>query len=223
MKQRLLEQVGRSARLKVLNELKRTPAGMPVRALADKLGMSYMGVKDLCIDLEKRGLLDTWRHPSKVGRPQMLYRLTARTHELFPQASNPLTISILEVARTLYGAAAPEKLLLFSYQKASEQYASRLKGETLEQRVESLVRLRDQDGYMSEVDRGEGGELAIVEHHSPVLDVLRAFPIVAKFETELFERLLRAAVRREESAVSGLYQVTFRIPGSAPAAEPKTR
>jgi predicted ArsR family transcriptional regulator len=193
-----------------------------VRALAEKLGMSYMGVKDLCIDLEKRGLLDTWRLPTKVGRPQMLYRLTARTHELFPQASNPLTISILEVARTLYGATAPEKLLLFSYQKTGEQYASRLKGSTLVERIESLVRQRDQDGYMSVVDTGEGGELAVVEHHSPVLDILRAFPIVAKFETELFERLLQTSVRREESAVSGLFQVTFRIVASRPAAAPES-
>ena len=217
MRQRLIQQVGRSARLRVLNELKRTPAGLPVRTLAEKLGMSYMGVKDLCIDLEKRGLLDTWRQPTKVGRPQMLYRLTARTHELFPQASNPLTISILEVARTLYGATAPEKLLLFTYQKTGDQYASRLKGSTLAERVESLVRLRDQDGYMSEAETGDDGNFTIVEHHSPVLDILRAFPIVAKFETELFERLLQTGVRREESAVSGLFQVTFRIPGSVPA------
>ncbi|MGV3534063.1 MAG: helix-turn-helix transcriptional regulator [Chthoniobacteraceae bacterium] len=211
MKQRLIEQVGRSARLRVLNELKRTPAGMAVRPLAEKLGMSYMGVKDLCIDLEKRGLLDTWRQPTRAGRPQMLYRLTGKAHELFPQASNPLTLSILEVARTLYGAAAPEKLLLFSYQKAGETYAAKVKGDTLAERAESLARLRDTDGYMSEVERGEGDALAIVEHHSPVLDLLRAFPIVAKFETELFERVLQAKVQREESAVSGLFQVTFRI------------
>jgi len=211
MKQRQIEQVGRSARLRVLNELKRTPAGMAVRPLAEKLGMSYMGVKDLCIDLEKRGLLDTWRQPTRAGRPQMLYRLTGKAHELFPQASNPLTLSILEVAKTLYGATAPEKLLLFSYQKAGETYAGKVKGDTVAERTESLARLRDADGYMSEVEQGEGNALAIVEHHSPVLDLLRAFPIVAKFETELFERVLQAKVQREESAVSGLFQVTFRI------------
>ncbi len=210
MKQRLLEQVGRSARLRVLNELKRTPTGLPVRAMAEKLGMSYMGVKDLCIDLEKRGLLDTWRLSGSRGRPQMLYRLTARTHELFPEASNPLTLSILDVARTLYGAAAPEKLLLFSYQQTGERYAARMKGENLGERVASLARLRDLDGCMSDMEE-EGDELRIVEHHSPVVDVLRAFPIVAKFETDLFERLLQTQVTREESAVSGLFQATFRI------------
>src|ERR1700761_9827978 len=107
MKQRLLESVGRSARLKVLNELKRTTKGLPVADLAGRLGMSYMGVKDLCIDLEKRGLLDTWRQPQKLGRPQMLYRLTPRAHELYPTASNALTIELLLAALHLYGPTAP--------------------------------------------------------------------------------------------------------------------
>ena len=40
-------------------------------------------------------------------------------------------------------------------------------------------------------------------------DLLRAFPIVAKLEMEMFARLLGTAVRREESSVSGLYCATF--------------
>lgn len=212
MKQRLLESVGRSARLKVLNELKRTPAGLPVGDLAARLGMSYMGVKDLCTDLEKRGLLDTWRQPVQFGRPHMLYRLTAKAHELYPAASNALTIELLEAAQKLYGVSAPEKLLLLTFQKMAEGYQQRLKGDSLAQRAEHLARLRDEDGYMTEWQpAGDGGEMRIVEHHSPILDVLRAFPIVAKLEADLFHRALRAQVLREESSVSGLFCAIFSL------------
>src|SRR6201996_1490599 len=110
MKQRLLQQVGRSARLRVLNELKRTQ-GLCVADLAKRVDMSYMGAKGVCLDLEKRGLLDTWRQPQKIGRPQLLYRLTQRAHELFPTESNRLTLDALEAARKLFGPAAPDKLL----------------------------------------------------------------------------------------------------------------
>jgi predicted ArsR family transcriptional regulator len=211
VKQRLLETVGRSARLKVLNALKRTPAGLPVGELAERLGMSYMGVKDLCVDLAKHGLLDTWRQAQKVGRPHLLYRLTGKAHELFPTASNPLTIELLEAAQKLYGAAAPEKLLLVTFHRAAERYEERLRGESLAERAEALARLRDVEGCMSELARAEEGALCIVEHHSPILDVLRAFPIVAKLEAEMFQRLLRVPVRREESSVSGLYRATFHL------------
>jgi predicted ArsR family transcriptional regulator len=210
MKQRLIQQVGRSARLRVLNELKRTQ-GLCVADLAARLGMSYMGVKGVCLDLEKRGLLDTWRQPTKIGRPQMLYRLTQRAHDLFPTASNAVTIELLEAARKLFGPAAPEKLLLVVFQKKTEQYLARIKGENTGERAKWLARLRDHEGCMSECETEGDGGLRIVEHHSPILDVLRAFPLVAKLETDMFQRLIGADVQREETNASGLFCATFRI------------
>lgn len=207
MNQRIIQQIGRSQRLKVVNALKRTQ-GLPVRDIAAKLKMSYMGVKDICTDLEKRGFLDTWRQPQKMGRPLMLYRLTQRAHELFPAASNPMTIDLLESAQKLFGPASPEKLLLLVFQKKTEHYKSRLKGNTVAEKAKWLARLRDHDGCMSDCEITDG-EPRIVEHHSPILDLLRAFPIVAKLEMEMFARVLGASVRREESSVSGLYCATF--------------
>jgi predicted ArsR family transcriptional regulator len=210
MKQRLIQQVGRSARLRVMNELKRTQ-GMCVGELAEKLHMSYMGVKGVCLDLEKRGLLDTWRTPQKIGRPQLYYRLTPRAHDLFPTESNQMTIHLLESAQKLYGAAAGDKLLHVVFQRQAEKYAARIRGETLAERAKALARARDYDGYMSEFQQEESGVLRIVEHHSPILDLLRAFPLVAKLEADLFQRLLGTGVKREESVASGLYRATFTI------------
>ena len=209
MKQRLIQQVGRSARLRVMNELKRTQ-GLCVADLAGRLGMSYMGIKGVCMDLEKRGLLDTWRSPQPIGRPLMLYRLTERAHDLFPTTSNAMTIDVLAAAQKLFGITAAEKLLLVAYQKKTEDYAARLKGATPAERAKRLARLRDHDGYMAESTAdGDGGAVRIVEHHSPILDLLRAFPLVARLESEMFARLLGVAVRREETSAAGLFRATF--------------
>jgi predicted ArsR family transcriptional regulator len=210
LKQRLIQQVGRSARLRVMNELKRTQ-GMCVGDLAEKLHMSYMGVKGVCLDLQKRGLLDTWRTPQKIGRPQLYYRLTQRAHDLFPTESNQMTIHLLEAAQKLYGAAAADKLLLVVFQRQAEQYTARLRGGTVAERAKALAHLRDNDGYMSEFEADESGTLRIVEHHSPILDLLRSYPLVAKLETELFQRLLGTSVQREEQVASGQFRATFTI------------
>jgi predicted ArsR family transcriptional regulator len=195
----------------VLNELKRTQ-GLCVKDLAERVSMSYMGAKGVCLDLHKRGLLDTWRQPQKIGRPLLLYRLTQRAHDLFPTSSNETTIQLLAGAQKLYGPTAAEKLLLILFQKQTEDYATRLKGDTIAERAKWLTRLRDHDGYMSEFEQDEAtGALTIVEHHSPILDLLRAFPIVARLETELFQRLLGTAIRREETTASALYRATFTI------------
>lgn len=210
MKQRLLQQVGRSARLRVLNELKRTQ-GLCVADLAERIGMSYMGAKGVCLDLEKRGLLDTWRQPQKVGRPHLLYRLTQRAQDLFPAENNTLTLDTLEAARKLFGPTAPEKLLLVVFQKKAEQYAAKLKGGAPAERAKWLARLRDFDGYMAECETDDAGSVQIVEHHSPLLDVVREYPLVAKLETEMFQRLLGSPVEREETSSAGLFRVVYRL------------
>lgn len=208
MNQKLIAEIGKSQRLQILNTLKRTQ-GLSVTELGEKIGMSYMGVKQHCIDLERDGYLDTWRRARPAGRPEMLYRLTHRTHDLFPATSNEMTIELLGAASSLFGPAAAEKLLFLVFQNKTTHYVSKLKGGTLAEKARSLVRLRDQEGYMSEFEAS--GEIRIVEYHSPILDLLRAFPIVARLESEMIQRVLKAPVRREESNASALFCCTFHL------------
>jgi len=96
MNQRLLAEIGRTQRLEILNSLKRTK-GMSVNELVEKMGMSYMGIKQHCLTLQRDGYLDTWRRPQKMGRPEMVYRLTRRSHDLFPADSNGVYARAYEV------------------------------------------------------------------------------------------------------------------------------
>src|SRR5438128_11031688 len=116
MNQRLLAEIGRTQRLEILNSLKRTK-GMSVNQLVDKMGMSYMGIKQHCLTLQRDGYLDTWRRPQKMGRPEMVYRLTRRSHDLFPADSNEFTLELLRSIRDIYGANAPGQLLLHVFEK----------------------------------------------------------------------------------------------------------
>lgn len=196
--------------MKILNELKRTQ-GLHAGELAERLKMSYMGVKELCDEMQKAGLLDTWRQPQARGRPFKLYRLTQRANELFPTASNPLTREVLEASAKLFGPSAPEKLLLVVFQKMTTSYAEKLRGETPAEKAKWLARLRDHEGHMSELETGEDGKLRIVEHHSPIADLQKVYPIVPKLETDMFQRLLGVPVQREEDTVSGLFRAVFHI------------
>ena len=95
----------------ILEAIKRSE-GKTVSQLAKELEMSYMGIKQNCVNLEKMGYLKTWRVPRKdKGRPEKLYQLTAQCDVLFPQAGVGLTLDVMESVRQLYGETAPEKLL----------------------------------------------------------------------------------------------------------------
>lgn len=209
MNQRLLSEIGRTQRLEILNALKRTK-GMSVNELVEKMKMSYMGIKQHCLTLERDGYLDTWRRPQKMGRPEMVYRLTRRTHDLYQSDSNQITFDVLQSSQEIYGPNAPEKLLYSVYEKKCSALKSKVKGETVVDRAKSLAKARDAEGYMSQFfsDEREGGP-QILECHSPIMNLIDRYPIIGRLEQEMFETLLGTLVRREESRNSGLYECAF--------------
>jgi predicted ArsR family transcriptional regulator len=208
MNQRLIAEIGRTQRLEILNSLKRT-RGMSVNELVEKMNMSYMGIKQHCLTLQRDGYLDTWRRPQKMGRPEMVYRLTRRTHELFPTDSNQFTLELLTSVQKIYGINAPEKLLYNVFEKKTADLAAKAKGETVTERAKWLARVRDSEGCMTQfTTTGEGGP-QILECHSPIMNLLDRYPIIARFEQDMFEAVLRTKVRREETRNSGLYECAF--------------
>ena len=78
----VINDVAKPQWLEIIKNLKRS-TGMSVNELAAALGMSYMGVKQHCVELQKKGYLDTWRRPKEVGRPEKVYRLTEKRGRFF--------------------------------------------------------------------------------------------------------------------------------------------
>src|SRR6059036_588908 len=172
MNQRLIAEIGRTQRLEILNSLKRTK-GMSVNELVEKMKMSYMGIKQHCLTLERDGYLDTWRRPQKMGRPEMVYRLTRRSHDLFQADSHQFTLDLLKSVQEIYGPNAPEKLLYNVFEKKTAALKAKVKGQTVAERAKWLAHVRDGEGYMSQfTNDGEGGGPQILECHSPLLNVL---------------------------------------------------
>ena len=209
MNQKLLSEIGRTQRLEILNTLKRTK-GLSVNQLVVKMKMSYMGIKQHCLTLERDGYLDTWRRPQKMGRPEMVYRLTRRTHDLFPSESNQFTLELLQSIKEIHGPNGPEKLLFNVFERKATVLKAKVRGETVAERAKALARVRENEGFMSQfiIDESEGGP-QILECHTPLLNLLDQYPIIGRLEGDLFEAVLGTRVRREESRTSGLYECAF--------------
>ena len=207
MIQRLLAEIGRTQRLEIVNALKRS-RGLSVNELVNRMRMSYMGIKQHCLTLQRDGYLDTWRRPQKMGRPEMVYRLTRRAHDLFQADSNRFTLELLESVQQIYGPNAPEKLLYNLFERKTASLKEKVKGSTVGERAKSLAKIRDFEGYMSEFVNDDGGP-QILECHTPLQNVLDKYPIIGRFEQEMFEQVLGTPVRRQETRNSGLYECAF--------------
>ena len=210
MNQRLISEIGRTQRLEIINSLKRT-RGMSVNELVGRMNMSYMGIKQHCITLHRDGYLDTWRRPQKMGRPEMVYRLTRRSHDLFQADSHQLTLDLLKAAQETYGPNAPEKLLYNIFKKKTAALKAKAKGDTVADRAKWLAHVRDGEGYMAQFVNNKDGSPRILEVHSPILNLVERYPIIGRFEQDMFEAILGTRVRREVTRNSGLYECTFHF------------
>ncbi len=211
MNPRVMQEFGRAQRLQILNAIKRSE-GLSINELTARLGRSYMGIKQHCVALHQSGYLDTRRRPKPRGRPEMVYRLTEKAHELFPETSNRVTLELLDAIRDAYGPNEPDKLLVNLLRRLEKKYERTVKGETPVDRARSLARLREREGYMSDLATMDGEEgMAIVEHHSPMIDLVLRYPIIGRLEREMFERLIGCPVRREATTHSGLYKAVFTL------------
>src|SRR6202011_3933496 len=153
MNQRLLAEIGRTQRLEILNSLKRTK-GMSVNELVEKMGMSYMGIKQHCVTLARDGYLDTWRRPQKMGRPEMVYRLTPRSHDLFKSESDEFTLELLKSIHEIHGPNGPEKLLYNVFERRTKALKNKAKVGTVAGRAKWLSPIQPQQGTI----RGRRGK-----------------------------------------------------------------
>jgi predicted ArsR family transcriptional regulator len=207
----LLKEMLHSPVLDIVQRLKHS-SGMTVTELCTAMKMSYMGVKQHCVELEKTGFLDTWRRPKATGRPEKLYRLTPKSDALFLGCGSALTLDLLATAERVFGESAPPKLLFTYFQTKGEAWSAKLaKATTTEERARLLARLRSADGCLSTCEADAQGRLLLVEHHRPLRELAARYGIIDELECEMIERLLGCEVRRSVEEVSGLVRVTFQI------------
>ncbi len=206
----ILRDILKTPAVDIILHLKRS-TGMPVNELARTMKMSYMGVKQHCVALEKKGYLDTWRRSKASGRPEKLYRLTRKTDPLFPQTGNELTLDMLVTAQKVYGETAPQKLLFSFFQARGERYHVKLRGKSVIERAEELAKLRTAEGCFSKVEYDAGNGLRIVECHTPFGEVARRYPFVYELERDMMARVLNYPVERNVEEAGGLIRVVFCV------------
>jgi predicted ArsR family transcriptional regulator len=211
MKSKLLRKLAKSQKYLILAEIKRSQ-GLSVSQLCERINLSYMGVKQHCVALEKDGYLDTWRRPKGMGRPEKAYRLTPLAQEFFPSEHTNFTGEILKSLEEVYGPAAPEKILYQIYQNQTIRLQAKVVGTALAERARSFAALRDQDGYMSEYYFNPDLQRhQIIEYNSPMLVIADQFKILTQLENAMIENILGVRIHREQERVSGLYKCQFTL------------
>ncbi|MEN9992200.1 MAG: hypothetical protein RLZZ224_1902 [Verrucomicrobiota bacterium] len=192
----------RSPWVTILEELKMR-GGCSIPTLAETMEMSYMGVKKHCEDLLEMGYLQRSRVPrTEVGRPEVMYRLSAKADTIFPQAGTSFSLALLTQIKGLFGSNAPEKLLMQYFSDLQEQWQARMhRAKSLVEKATLLVSLREKEGCLARCSYDAKIGFRIEEFHHPMWAIFDVYPAAIAFETRMLENLM--GTRMERRDVSG--------------------
>lgn len=212
----LFKDLSRPKLMDIVMLLKRS-AGMSVNELAAALRLSYMGVKQNCTLLEKKGYLDHWLRPkSGGGRPEKMYRLTARMNVLFPNSACNLAIDMLEAAIQQGGVESAVNMLRYHFEKQQGRYAELVKGRTLLEKAQSFAKARQEEGYVSSCDFSAQDGLCLVEYHSSIAELGETLAHAAELEAAMISGLLGCEVERQAKTMDRITRHEFRLKAKAP-------
>lgn len=187
-------------------------------ALARRLGVSAVAVRQGMERLERDGLVAHRDERGGVGRPRRVWSLTEAGHGRFPDSHAGLTLELIAAARGVFGEAGLDRLIRRREAGALAAYRARLAGARgLGERVRRLAAIRAEEGYMAEARAVRGGYL-LVENHCPVCAAARACQGLCRSELDLFRTALGpgVTVERTEHLLAGARRCAYRIAPAAP-------
>ena len=196
---------------KVLYLLK-TRGEQTAQTLAELLQLTSMGARKHLETLQQRGLVCSEDRPAGKGRPARYWQLTDAGHARFPDRHGELTAQLLALLRETAGEAAVEALVAAREQQAMAAYrAGMADAANLPARLQRLVQMRSDEGYMAELAQ-DGDSWLLLENHCPICAAARACQGFCRSELQQFAALLpQAEVHREAHLLQGEQRCVYRI------------
>ena len=182
--------------------------------LAALLGLTSMGARRQLEAAHGRGLVAFEDMADKVGRPARRWALTDAGHARFPDRHADLTLELIAQVRLLFGDAGLEKLIAARETGSEVAYRTRIgAGAPLADRVASLARARDGEGYMADSEPQPDGSVLLVENHCPICAAASSCQKFCRSELAIFQRVLGddCTVERSEYLLEGGRRCVYRI------------
>ncbi len=194
---------GFSATKKQLLEVLKRSGERSLTELSAELGISKMATLKHLATLEDKSLVERSYRAEGRGRPQARFRLTGKASRLFPEAYAHLTLCALAFIEEKMGREAVVRLLRQRTQEVYEESVHRFEDQDFRGKVQALVSLRDEGGYMAERGRIGTNSAEVLEHNCPILAIADHYGEACQVEVELFQKLLRADVEASHRVVAG--------------------
>lgn len=186
--------------------------------LSEHLEVSTQAIRRHLKDLETEALIEHYSMQEGMGRPNNLYRLSHKGRERLPGQYDEFAVSLLDVLNETVGQEQMGTILKIQWQRKAQEYQQQIGTGPVAERVEKLVELRRQEGYMAEWRRvepedGDGTtQYMIEEYNCAISQIAASFPTVCGHELEMFEVALPdCLVTRTHWLVEGEHRCGYLV------------
>ncbi|MNJ28072.1 hypothetical protein D3C81_703790 [compost metagenome] len=194
--------------------LLKTRGALKTTDLASLLQISFEAARQHVQKLQAAQLISGISAPANgAGRPSQKWLLTETAQRRFPDAHSVLTLQLIESVEQVFGSDGVEQLIQrmeATHRAEYQQACSQL--HNLEDKVRTLVQLREQAGYMAEMQACDNGWL-IIENHCPICVAASRCQGFCRSELQVFQAVLgeQALVERCEHLLSGQRRCVYRV------------
>jgi predicted ArsR family transcriptional regulator len=181
-----------------------------VAELASALAISPVSVRHHLSTLQAEGLLKSVEVRHGVGRPHLAYLLTEAAHERFPARYMRLSDRLLDDLKSSLPPRAIEDMFTRMAEGMVADYAARLEGKPLEEKMELLIELLGAEGFMARWNR-TGETISLTEYSCPYLAIGQRHPEVCALDQTVIRHVLNASVEKTTCVLEGGDHCVFVI------------
>ncbi len=195
-------------------------------AIADHLGVTPQGIRRHLKNLESSELIEHQTSQEGIGRPNHIYKLSRKGRDHFPDQYDQFALSLLNTVADTMGPEQVSKLLKHQWQNKAKAYRQKLGDAPLPKRMQTLVALRQAEGYMAECHPASGNAnsslegaddddisaFVITEYNCAIAHIAESYPTVCGHELAMFAIALPdCSVERTHWLVNGEHQCGYLV------------
>ena len=181
-----------------------------VAQLAEALEISPISVRHHLASLQAEGLIKSSEARHGVGRPHLVYVLTDAAHERFPARYMRLSERLLDELKVSLPPAALEEMFTRMAEGMVAEYAARLEGKPLEEKMGLLIEMLGAEGFMARWNR-TGETISLTEYTCPYLVIGQRHPEVCAIDRTVIEQVLQTKVEKTTCVLEGGSNCVFLI------------
>lgn len=200
----------RTTREIILHGIKLAPHST-VDDLAQIADVSPVTVRHHLNALQAEGSIEASTVRRKVGRPYYVYSLSEQGQELFPKRYVRLTSRLLDEMKSRLPANLVDEIFEGVVNSVLEEHRGEFDTLELEERLDYLVELLAEEGFLSSWEKKTDGTYELVEYSCPYLSIGATHEEVCSFDKKLMQGILELPVFQDSCMLDGASCCRFTL------------